>query len=944
MLHLLRTVKSRCLMVRSVVDEGTPLSDSRPDIGRPGSERVAVLGMLRSGTSLLTMLLERAGLHTGRADRFVPIGPANPMGFFEHTAVAGMNRLLLDSGAGDAVEFEVARSPGFPDRVAHHLPAMTEILGELEPERPWVIKHPSLCLTFGAWADAAQELSAVILVRHPAEVAESMRAFMGFGGDADRAYASWEALTTSALELTRNSRRAIVLHHELLARPEATVRSIIETLGLDLPLPADGAFDDLVRPALHRHVADGSGLPPGVDELWNRLRARDLDGPIAMSARSAELIRAEARSALARSMSRTERTTAVLVISDRTLAGDRKAALARRSWASVDPELGVDVRFVVGNPVVADDRQLRLADLRAHLPPGVELPKAHLAEGDAVAVGDLILTGTADAAARDAGLRKALLALRSVIADGQHDAVLVVDDASHVALHRLDTLMSSMDEVPPVARSNKVGRRAPVLLRSDVAQELAESIDADRLAELGYPASLSELLERLQEDNLGPAEGMRTSDYSNRPPAGHHLDNAIVTLFSPDRVSDIEWFHDRHYRHTRPALAQPAKPNRSVDDRIFIQIPSYRDPQLPKTIESALSNAADPDRIRFGICWQYDEWTSDDLEPWMDDPRVSIDEVHYPQSKGCCWARQRANEFYDGEGYFLQIDAHMRFAPGWDDRLIEMLEACPAPKPILTTYPPALMFNDDGSDRLVTASGIQRLCLIRIETSLATVQGGEMAPNTDAPGPSRFLAGGFNFSHGQLVEEVPSDPDVYFSGEEVALAARAFTHGYDLFYPHENVIWHLYAHEAPKHWTDTRSFDAIHDQAKRRMRTLLIGDHSSLGRFGLGSVRTVGDYERMAGIDFRATRLGLEHIEPTEQRVRFSLDRLLPEDCDLVVCTLLDADGVEQARIDQLDPDVLSGERTEIRARAMVVNEVTQCAVLPRTAAGFGERTVVELL
>lgn len=37
--------------------------------------------------------------------------------------------------------------------------------------------------------------------------------------------------------------------------------------------------------------------------------------------------------------------------------------------------------------------------------------------------------------------------------------------------------------------------------------------------------------------------------------------------------------------------------------------------------------------------------------------------------------------------YVMQIDSHMRFAPGWDDELLDALVACDSPQPVLTTYP-----------------------------------------------------------------------------------------------------------------------------------------------------------------------------------------------------------------------------------------------------------------
>ncbi len=51
-----------------------------------------------------------------------------------------------------------------------------------------------------------------------------------------------------------------------------------------------------------------------------------------------------------------------------------------------------------------------------------------------------------------------------------------------------------------------------------------------------------------------------------------------------------------------------------------------------------------------------------------------------------------AQKLWAGEEYYLQIDSHMRFAPGWDEQLIHWLAACEQQaqfgKAVLSTYPP----------------------------------------------------------------------------------------------------------------------------------------------------------------------------------------------------------------------------------------------------------------
>ena len=64
-------------------------------------------------------------------------------------------------------------------------------------------------------------------------------------------------------------------------------------------------------------------------------------------------------------------------------------------------------------------------------------------------------------------------------------------------------------------------------------------------------------------------------------------------------------------------------------------------------------------------------------------------------AKGPCWARHRAQSFYQGEDYFLQIDSHTQFLPNWDVLFEEALLKIEAEqindnyfaKPIITSYP-----------------------------------------------------------------------------------------------------------------------------------------------------------------------------------------------------------------------------------------------------------------
>ena len=52
---------------------------------------------------------------------------------------------------------------------------------------------------------------------------------------------------------------------------------------------------------------------------------------------------------------------------------------------------------------------------------------------------------------------------------------------------------------------------------------------------------------------------------------------------------------------------------------IFVNIASYRDPELLPTLKDCIAQAKYPERLRFGICWQRhkdDEWDQLD-EKWF---------------------------------------------------------------------------------------------------------------------------------------------------------------------------------------------------------------------------------------------------------------------------------------------------------------------------------------
>ena len=90
-------------------------------------------------------------------------------------------------------------------------------------------------------------------------------------------------------------------------------------------------------------------------------------------------------------------------------------------------------------------------------------------------------------------------------------------------------------------------------------------------------------------------------------------------------------------------------------------------------------------------------------------------------------------------------------------------------------------------------------------------------------------------------------PALYFFADEIAIALRAFTNGYDLFHPHEILGWHLYDRATrATHWSDHVNWLRQHEASLDRLAALYAGQLK--GRHGIGSVRSVGEFEAHIGL------------------------------------------------------------------------------------------------
>ena len=294
--------------------------------------------------------------------------------------------------------------------------------------------------------------------------------------------------------------------------------------------------------------------------------------------------------------------------------------------------------------------------------------------------------------------------------------------------------------------------------------------------------------------------------------------------------------------------------------KIFVQIAAYRDNQLLPTLRDMIANASEPESLRICICWQHskdDEW--DNLDEFKDDPKFIIIDFDHKDSKGVCWARNTVQQRYDGEEYTLQLDSHHRFIKDWDGILKGMMTQLKDKghkKPLLTAYIPSFNPENDPAERVQEPWKMNFDRFIP-EGAVFFLPGSiEGWQDMTEPLPARFYSAHFCFAPGSFCTEVPHDPEYYFHGEEISIAVRAFTKGYDLFHPHRVVVWHEYTRKGrTKQWDDDPIWIERNDLCHKRNRKLFEMDGEvkdvDFGPYDFGAERTVADYERYSGLNFK---------------------------------------------------------------------------------------------
>ena len=339
----------------------------------------------------------------------------------------------------------------------------------------------------------------------------------------------------------------------------------------------------------------------------------------------------------------------------------------------------------------------------------------------------------------------------------------------------------------------------------------------------------------------------------------------ISLFYFSKKKNNIEKFYNKYNNFFKESYHKKYSYSNIRPDCIFISIASYRDTECKYTLDDIFEKAKEPHKIFVGICQQNKNEKEQCIKKdFKYNKQIREINISYMDARGPTWARYLCSHLWDGEEYFLQIDSHSRFTPNWDEKVKYLYSLCPPGKNVLSHYPPShSQYENIIKD---PHSNVSYTCSSHFENNFHIISEAKSSPiKQSKPFITPYVSAGFLFAKSQLLHDVPFDPYLpyLFQGEEILLASRFWTHGWNVYNPSEPIITHYYKRENENHphfWDDHKDWNVIQSKANDRYYYML--DQYSKDKvepqflthvndYGMGKVRKLQDWFDFAGIDMK---------------------------------------------------------------------------------------------
>lgn len=194
---------------------------------------VCISGMERSGTSMVSRIVNLLGVYLGGLDDLIMETEYNQKGCWEHKTLLEISDSILARFGGDT-----HNRPDFPDGwvndpriVELEAQARSMIVNEFAGHGAWGWKDTRCSLIMPFWQRLLPDMEYVICIRNPADVAKSV-VTRKWVSSFTEAYYIWYMYTSSIIRYTSGRRRVFVFYEDFMGKDSMrAVGRLAEFLG-----------------------------------------------------------------------------------------------------------------------------------------------------------------------------------------------------------------------------------------------------------------------------------------------------------------------------------------------------------------------------------------------------------------------------------------------------------------------------------------------------------------------------------------------------------------------------------------------------------------------------------------------------------------------------------------------------------------------------------------
>ncbi len=211
---------------------------------------VVVLGMHRSGTSLVTHILSEAGFFVGEDSDLIKAGKWNQKGYFERWSVLHINDRILDL-CGSSWLHPPEEKKVFQIELDQ---TIRSLLNTYNGHQYAVIKDPRLCLTFPVWKRVFEKNIKIILItRHPDAAASSL--MKRFGLSKQKCLSLGKVYNERAYRYTKDYFRFRINYEDLLTEKRKFILNRLSSF-LEIEIDLDKIAERIVDTSLQHYIAN----------------------------------------------------------------------------------------------------------------------------------------------------------------------------------------------------------------------------------------------------------------------------------------------------------------------------------------------------------------------------------------------------------------------------------------------------------------------------------------------------------------------------------------------------------------------------------------------------------------------------------------------------------------------------------------------------------------